>query len=159
MLRQFRIAAAVLMTIASTDLAQGSAPPSTSAICIEHAGESDKPVHGISIGESDIGIESCREDSVERVGLANLWERVVDSKLELRLVATVEETPSDEGGHPHEFGTLFVVIVKGNNRHVLVLNRAHGVMLLAELERFCTDRTLRSYLAHLRNQITDSSPK
>jgi len=115
MIHQFRIAATVLLTIALTALARGSAPPTTSSICIEHGGESDKPVHGISISESNIGIESCREDSVERVGLPILWERVVDSKLMLRLVALVEETGSDEPGHPHEFGTLFVVLVKGNS--------------------------------------------
>jgi hypothetical protein len=140
--------------IALTDLARGSGPQSTDAICIEHAGESDKPVHGISISESDLGIESCRKDSQERVGLANLWERVVDLKLALRLMAIAEKTPSDESEHPHEFGTLLVVIVKGNDKHVLFLNRAHSVMRLGELQRSCTDRTLRSHLAHLQDRIT-----
>jgi len=158
MVHQFRIAATILLTIALTTLARGSSPKTASAVCIEHAGESEKPVHGISISESDIGIESCREDSVERVGAVNLWERVVDSKLALRLLAIAEGTPSDGSDHPQEFGTLFVVIVKGNNKHVLVLNRAHGVMLLAELERSCTDRTLRSYLVHLRDRTTDGPP-
>jgi len=95
---------------------------------------------------------------VERVGLLNLWERVIDSKLMLRLVAIVEETGSDERGHPHEFGTLFVVIVKGSSKRVLVLNNGHAVMFLAELERSCTDRTLRSYLVHLRDRITGGLP-
>src|SRR5581483_10397469 len=158
MVHQFRIAAPVLLTIALTALARGSAPTTTSAICIEHGGESDKPVHGISISESYAAIELCREDSVERVGLPNLWERVIDSKLMPRLVAIVEDIGSDERGHPHEFGTLFVVIVKGSNKHVLVLNSGHAVMFLAELERSCTDRTLRSYLVHLRDRIADGLP-
>lgn len=153
-----RIAATVLLTIALTALARGSPPTTTSSICIEHGGESDKPVHGISISESDIGIEPCREDSVERVGLLNLWERVIDSKLMLRLAAIVEETGSDERGDPHGFGTLFVVIVKGSNKRVLVLNSGHAVMFLAELERSCTDRTLRSYFEHLRDRITNGLP-
>lgn len=158
MWHRFGIAATVLLPIALTALARGSAPTTTSSICIEHSGESDKPVHGISIGESDIGIEACREDSAGRVGLTNLWERVIDSKLMFRLMAFVEETGSDENGHPHEFGTLFVVIVKGSNKRVLVLNSGHAVMFLAGLERSCTDRTLRSYLAHLRDRITDGLP-
>ncbi len=155
MTNQFGIAATVLLMIASTDLARGSGPSQHIAICIEHAGESNKPVHGISISESDLGIESCRKDSQERVGLANLWEHVVDSKLALRLMAIVDGTASDESEHPHEFGTLLVVIVKGNDKHVLVLNRAHGVMLLGELQRSCADRTLQSHLAHLQGRITE----
>ena len=158
MIRQFRIAGIVLVTIALTAIARGSAPTTTASICIEHGGESDKPVHGVSISESGIGIESCREDSVGRVGLPILWERVIDSKLMQRLVPIVEETGSDERGHPHEFGTLFVVIVKESNKRVLVLNSGHAVMFLAELERSCTDRTLRSYLAHLRDRITNGLP-
>ena len=153
MIHQFRIAATVLFTVALTPLARGSTPPSS--ICIEHVGDSDKPVHGISISESNIGIESCREDSVERVGLLNLWERVVDSKLMLRLVAIVEESGSDERAHPHEFGTLILVMAKGDSKRVLVLNSGHAVMFLAELEKSCTDRTLRSYLVHLRDRITN----
>lgn len=155
MANQFWIAATVLLMIASTDLARGSVPQSAHAICIEHAGESDKPVHGISISGSDLGIESCRKDSQERVGLANLWEHVVDSKLALRLMAIVDGTASDESEHPHEFGTLLVVIVKGNDKHVLVLDRAHSVMLLRQLQRSCTDQTLRSHLAHLQGRITE----
>src|SRR5579872_5313608 len=158
MIHRFRTAGTVLLTIALTAVARGSTPTTTSSICIDHGGESDKPVHGISISESDIGIESCREDSVERVGLLNLWERVIDSKLMLRLVAIVEETGSDELGHPHEFGTLFVVVVKGSNKRVLALNSGHAVMFLAALERSCTDRTLRSYLVHLRDRISDGLP-
>lgn len=148
------IAATVVLMIASIGVARGSGPQSTNAICIEHAGESDKPVYGISISESDLGIESCRKDSEERVGLANLWERVVDSKLALQFMAIVEGTASDESEHPHEFGTLLVVVIKENDKHIIVLNRAHSAMLLVELQRSCTDRTLRSYLAHLRDRIT-----
>lgn len=155
MMRQSMIAANVLFTLALGPLACGSAPTATSSICIEHAGDSDKPVHGISISESEIGIESCREDSVERVGPLNLWERVVDSKLMQRLVAIVEETGSDERGHPHEFGTLIVVMANGDHKRVLLLNSGHAVMFLAELEKSCTNQKLRSYLVHLRDRITD----
>ncbi len=155
MLQQSRMFAIALCMIALTALARGSAPPTTSSICIEHAGESDKPVQGISISASYIGIEACREDSVERVGLLNLWERVVDSKLMLRLLEIGDETGSDERSDPREFGTLFVVIVRGTEKRVLVLNSGHAVMFLRELEKSCTDRALRSLLVRLRDQITD----
>ncbi len=155
MIPQFRITATILLMSALTAFAQGSASKTTFSICIEHGGESDKPVHGISISESYIGVESCREDSVERVGLLNLWERVIDSKLLQRLVAIVEETGSDERDDPHEFGTLIVVIADGSKKRVHVLNSGHAVMFLTELEKSCTDRTLRSYLVHLRDRIVD----
>lgn len=153
-----RIAVTVLLAIALAGLARGSAPPSNSAICIEHAGDSDKPVHGISISDSYDGIGSCREDSVERVGLMNLWERVIDPKLMMHLLAIAEETRSDELGHPHEFGTLILVIVKESNKRVVVLNSGHAVMFLAKIEKACTDRTLRSYVVHLRDRITAGIP-
>ncbi len=155
MIQQSRIIAIVLCMIALTAPARGSAPTTSSSICIEHAGESDKPVQGISISESCIGIEACREDSVERVGLLNLWERVVDSKLMLRLVEIGDETGTDERSDPHEYGSLFVVIVKGTDKRVLVLNSGHAVMFLRELEKSCTDRALRSLLVRLGDQITD----
>jgi hypothetical protein len=154
MTRQFKIAATAVLIIASIDLACGSESSPTQAICVVHAGDSDKPVIGLAIGTSDVGVQLCRKDSEERVGLPIVSEHVIDSKLLLRLITIVEGTRSDQEERPHEFGTLLVVIIKDNDRRVLVLNRAHSMKLLGELKRSCGDRTLRLDLAHLLDRIT-----
>jgi len=136
-----------------------SSPAPTQAICIEHAGESDKAITGIAISASDLGIELCRKDSDERVGLSNVWRHVVDTNVVLRLITAVERISSDEEQHPHEFGTLFVVIIRGADRHVVVLSQTHSVALLAELRKSCSDRPLRSRLNALQARIESRETK
>jgi hypothetical protein len=82
--RQFKIAALAVLIIASIELACDSESPPTQAICIEHAGDSDKPIIGLAIGTSDVGVQLCRKDSEERVRLPIVSEHVIDSKLVLR---------------------------------------------------------------------------
>jgi hypothetical protein len=153
MMHRYFVVIAVLVAIVNASRAQGSESQPIRAICIEHAGDSDKPVAGIAITGSDRWIKLCRKDSDDRVGLTNVWEHIVDLKLVSRLIAIVEGTSSDEDEHPHEFGTLLVVVIKGDNKHVVVLNRAHSVLLLRELQKSCTDRSLRSRLENLQNRI------
>ena len=56
MMRQSMIAANVLFTLALGPLACGLAPTATSSICIEHAGDSDKPVPQIQSANLKLGL-------------------------------------------------------------------------------------------------------
>jgi hypothetical protein len=107
-MRKRRLAAiAILDLLVGIGFAQGSDSRRVHAICIEHAGDSDKPLAGIAISSSDFGTGLCRKDSDARVGLTNVWEHVVHLKLVLRLAAIVEGISSDADEHPHEFGQLY----------------------------------------------------
>ena len=154
MIHRLAITSVVLIMIASTGAARASDPSSPSAVCIEHIGETDKYIMGIAISDSPAGIELCRKDSEGRVGLPDLWEHVLDSTRIVRLIEIADSTPNDQHEHPHAFGTLAVVIIQANNKHVLLINKDDGATFLGKLKRSCDDRSLRSHLATLRAQIS-----
>jgi len=115
------------------------------AICISYMGQSDKSVLGISISDSNRGIALCRKGSDEA------WEYVIDSKLMSRLIATAEQTPSDE--HDRAGHLWAALVFHENSKRLIILDNSNGELLLIHLQKSCGDGSLRTRLKKLQHVI------
>jgi hypothetical protein len=128
-------------------------PEAYSAICIEHIGESDKPIFPIVVTTSEAGVEWCRNNTFERIERQLILSHVVPPKLMSQLSSEVEATHGDEDAQSKPFGTFAITALNSKGRRVVILDKTRTLELIQRLKNHCKREPLCRDLSHLQARL------